>query len=204
MGVDREPQMPVAVEPEVVEVARRVVQDATAELLDWSATPIAHVGIIDPTGGLLRVAGRVRSHGAELEWSCALKILRRPPLDECLGPRSWCYWRREAAFYASSLPSSLPASTRAPLAYGVDDHDDEAHIWIEYITAPPSQWRPEDFHRAAHAAGLSAGALGSARRRSCGPRQPGGMVLRHRAGRLPRDRTGRVRGIRAGPPDRGL
>jgi hypothetical protein len=159
MDVDREPHVFAVVEPEVVEVARRVVQDAAAELLDWSATPIAHVGIIDTTGGLHRVAGRVRRHGAELEWSCALKILKRPPFDECLGPRSWCYWRREAAFYASSLPSSLPAPTRAPRAYGVDEHDDEAHIWIEYITAPSSRWRLEDFHRAAHAAGLSAGAF---------------------------------------------
>ena len=159
MDVDREPNMLAAVEPEVVEVARRVVHDTAAELLDWSATPIAHVGIIDTTGGLHRVAGRVRSHGAELEWSCALKVLRRPRFDECLGPRSWCYWRREAVFYASTLPSSLPGPMRAPRAYGVDEHDDEAHIWIEYISVPSGRWRLEDFRRAAQAAGVSAGAF---------------------------------------------
>jgi Phosphotransferase enzyme family len=157
VDVDREPPMLAAVEPEVVEVARRVVHDTAAELLDWSATPIAHLGIIDTTGGLHRVDGRVRSRGAELEWSCVLKLLKRPPLVECLGPRSWCYWLREAAFYASSVPSSLPGPMRAPRAYGVSEHDDEAHIWMEYIAVPSGRWRHEDFRRAAHAAGLSAG-----------------------------------------------
>ena len=157
--MDRKVPMPAADEPEVVAVARRVVLDAAAELLDWSATPIAHVGIIDTTGGLHRVAGRVRSDGVELEWSCVLKVLKRPPMNECLSPPSWCYWLREAAFYASTLPTNLPAPTRAPRAYSVIDGDDEAHIWMEYITVPSSRWRLEDFRRVAHAAGLSAGAF---------------------------------------------
>ena len=157
--MDRGVPMLAADEPEVVEVARRVVQDAEADLLDWSATPIDYVGIIDTTGGLHHVAGRVRSHGAEVEWSCVLKVLERPPLDECLDPPSWCYWLREAAFYASALPSSLPAPIRAPSAYRVVDRDGEAYIWMEHITAPSSRWRPEDFRRAARAAGLSAGAF---------------------------------------------
>jgi hypothetical protein len=157
--VDRELPLLAADEPEVVKVARRVVLDAAAELLDWSATPIEHVGVIDTTGGLHRVAGRVRSHGAEIEWSCVLKVLKRPPLDECLDPPSWCYWLREAKFYASALPSSLPAPMRAPSAYSVVDRDDEAHIWMEHITAPSTRWRRQDFRRAARAAGLSAGAF---------------------------------------------
>jgi Phosphotransferase enzyme family len=158
--VDREEP---ADEPDVVEVARRVVGDDAAELLEWSATPIAPVGVIDTTGGLHRVTGRVRSHGAELEWSCVLKVLKRPRFDECLAPSSWCYWLREAAFYASTLPSSLPAPVRAPSAYSVVEGDDEAHIWMEYITAPSRRWRLEDFRRAAHAAGLSAGTFLTAR-----------------------------------------
>jgi hypothetical protein len=159
VGVDREGLMLASDEPEVVTVARRVVGDADAELLDWSAIPIAHVGIIDTTGGLHRVCGRVRSHGAELEWSCVLKVLRRPPLAECLDPPSWCYWLREAAFYASSLPASLPAAMRAPNAYSVVDRDDDAHIWMEYVSAPSGRWRLGDFRRAAYAAGLCAGAF---------------------------------------------
>ena len=157
--MDREAPLSAADEPEVVKVARRVVSDAAAELLDWSAAPIEHVGIIDTTGGLHRVAGQVRSHGAETEWSCALKVLKRPQFVECLDPSSWCYWLREAEFYASTLPSNLPAPMRVPNAYGVVAGDDEAHIWMEHITAPSSWWGLEDFRRAAHAAGLSAGAF---------------------------------------------
>ena len=149
----------MADDAEVADVARRVTHDPAAELLDWTATPIAHVGIIDTTGGLHRVVGRARSEGAELEWSCVLKVLKRPPHDECLDPASWCYWRREAAFYASPLATGLPGPLRAPRPYGVVDRDDAAHAWIEHVPAASGRWRLEDFRRAARAAGLSAGAF---------------------------------------------
>jgi hypothetical protein len=144
---------------EVIEAARRAVRDEAAEVLDWSATPIEYVGIIDTTGGLQRVSGRVRSHGTEREWSCVLKLLKRPPFEECLDPRSWCYWLREAAFYASSLPSDLPAPIRTPRGYGVVERDHEAQIWMEDVSAPSRRWQLEDYRRAARAAGLSAGAF---------------------------------------------
>ena len=157
--MDGEVPLLAAAEPEVVEVARRVVRDAGAEVLAWSATPISHVGIIDTTGGLFRVVGRVRSRGAELEWSCVLKVLKRPPFDECLPPGGWCYWRREPLFYASALASKLPAAIRAPRAYHVVERDDEARIWMEHLAVPSSRWGLEDFRRVAHAAGVSAGAF---------------------------------------------
>ena len=48
---------------------------------------------------------------------------------------------------------------RAPRAYGVVDGSDEVHVWMEYVAAPDGRWGQEDFRRAAHAAGLSAGAF---------------------------------------------
>jgi hypothetical protein len=145
------------VDREVVTAARHVVRDPAAELLEWSATPIEYVGIIETTGGLQHVVGRARSHGTEIEWSCVLKVLRPAPLDECHVPSSWCYWLREAAFYASTLPGDMPAPLRAPAAYGVTTGAEEAHIWMEHLAAPTRRWQLEDFRRAAHAAGLSAG-----------------------------------------------
>ena len=53
--------MTVADQAEVADVARRVMRDPAAELLEWTAAPLGHVGVIDTTGGLYRVAGRVRS-----------------------------------------------------------------------------------------------------------------------------------------------
>ena len=55
--------MTVTDQAEVADIARRVTRDPAAELLEWTATPLAHVGIIDTTGGLYRVAGLVRSAG---------------------------------------------------------------------------------------------------------------------------------------------
>ena len=148
---------------EVADVARRVTRDPAAELVVWSAVPIAHVGIIDTTGGLHRVIGCVRSEGREVEWSCVLKVLTRPPLTECLDPASWCYWRREARFYGSALATTLPAPLRAPRAYEVVDRDQEAHVWMEGIAAPSGRWGLDDFRRAARAAGLSAGEFAAGR-----------------------------------------
>jgi 2-hydroxychromene-2-carboxylate isomerase len=151
--------MSVAEQTEVVNIARRVTRDPAAELLEWTAAPLAHVGIIDTTGGLYRVVGRVRSDGSEVSWSCVLKVLQRSSEDECLDPASWCYWRREAAFYGSELATGLPGPLRAPRAYGVIDRTDGVHVWMEYVAAPDGRWGLEDFRRAARAAGLSAGAF---------------------------------------------
>ena len=150
--------IPTVDDAEVAEVARRVTRDPTAQVLEWSATAIAHVGIIDTTGGLHLVAGRLRTRGREIPLSCVLKVLTRPPKDECAEPASWCYWRREAAFYGSDLVAELPGTLRAPRPYGVVEGDTTAHVWMEHIVARQGRWRPEDFRRAAHAAGLTAGA----------------------------------------------
>ena len=149
----------VADQAEVADIARRVTRDPAAELLEWTAAPLAHVGIIDTTGGLYRVVGRVRSDGAEVDWSCVLKVLKPSSLEECVDQASWCYWRREVDFYGSELATGLPGPLRAPRAYGVIEHTDRAHVWMEYVAAPDGRWRLEDFRRAARAAGLSAGAF---------------------------------------------
>ena len=148
----------------MADVARGVTGDPAAELLEWTAAPIGDVEIIDTTGGLYRVDGRVRSDRAEVGWSGVLKVLKRPPLEECVDPASWCYWRREAEFYASELATGLPRPLRAPRAYGVIDGTDRAHVWMEYVAAPDGRWGLEDFRRAAHAAGLGAGAFLAGRR----------------------------------------
>ena len=150
--------MPVADQAEVADIARRATGDPAAALLEWTVTPLAHVGIIDTTGGLYRVVGRVRRDGAEGDWSCVLKVLKRSSLEECVDPASWCYWRREVEFFGSELATGLSGPLRAPRAYGVIDHTDRAHVWMEYVAAPDGRWRLEDFRRAARAAGLSAGA----------------------------------------------
>ena len=110
--------MTVADRAEVEGIGRRVTGDPAAELLEWSATPIAHVEIIDTTGGLFRVSGRVGCGGTEVAWSCVLKVLVRSSLEECVDTSSWCYWRREADFFASGLAAGLPGPMRAPRAYG--------------------------------------------------------------------------------------
>src|SRR4051812_12936193 len=140
---------------EAAVIARRVIGDPGSELLAWTASPISHVGIIDTTGGLHRVTGRSRSHGANVEWSCVLKVVVRPGHDEGLDPASWCYWRREAAFYGSDLGSG--GRLGAPRPYEVLEDDDRARIFMEHVDAETRRWELEDFSRAARVAGENAG-----------------------------------------------
>ncbi len=155
--MDGDVTAPVADDREVAEIARSVTGDPSALLLDWAATPIPHVGIIDTTGGLHLVVGRVRSRDADVSWSCVLKVLKSSPYDECRDPGSWCYWRREPAFYGSEVATELAGPLRPPRPHGVVERDDEAHVWMEHVSASSRDWRPEDFRRAGRAAGLSAG-----------------------------------------------
>ena len=88
---------------------------------------------------------------------------RAAAAGECFDPASWCYWRREAAFYGSGLATALPAGLRAPRPYGVTEHDAEARIWMEHVPAPEHRWSLDDFQHAGRAAGRSAGAFLSGR-----------------------------------------
>jgi len=71
--------------------------------LRWTVEAVDHESIIDTTGGLFDVRGYGHDGDAPAEWSCVVKALERSEGGECDPPDSWCYWRREAAFYSSDL-----------------------------------------------------------------------------------------------------
>ena len=87
----------------------------------------------------------------------------RPPDPECHEPRSWCYWRREAAFYGSDVATGLPGPVRAPQPFAVFERDDQAHVWMEHVSAAGGRWEVARFVRAARAAGGAAGHYAMAR-----------------------------------------
>jgi len=87
-----------------------------------------------------------------------VKALERSEGGECDPPDSWCYWRREAAFYSSDLPASLPTPLRAPRAYAVTETTTSCWVWMERVADDLVEtWQPDDYHRVAVAAGESAG-----------------------------------------------
>jgi len=154
--VDGDLAAPAVDDAEVATAACRATRDPAAEVREWAVTAIPHVGIIDTTGGLHLVVARIQSKGVEVSRPLVLKVLTRPPDDECRSPGSWCYWRREAEFYGSDLATGPAGPLRAPRSYGVVDRDGEAHVWMEHVAAAAARWEPEDFRRAARAAGASA------------------------------------------------
>jgi hypothetical protein len=130
-----------------------------AQDLRWTVHVIDHENIIDTTGGLYEVRGNPDQSGAAPVWSCVVKVLQRSEETECDAPGSWCYWRREAAFYASDLPALLPTSLRAPKTYAVTDKSTSCSVWMERVSDDTVEtWELDDYHRVAVAAGESAGA----------------------------------------------
>jgi len=126
--------------------------------LRWTVEAVDHESIIDTTGGLFDVRGYGHDGDAPAEWSCVVKALERSEGGECDPPDSWCYWRREAAFYSSDLPASLPAPLRAPRAYAVTETSTSCWVWMERVADDLVEtWQPDDYHRVAAAAGESAG-----------------------------------------------
>lgn len=147
--------------PSLAEIAAvaRATGLVGSQTLHWTVHAIDHENIIDTTGGLYEVRGYSGHSDTAAVWSCVVKLLRRSEGDECDAPNSWCYWRREGAFYASDLPSSLPLSLRAPKTYAVTDKSSGCWVWMERVSDETVQtWEMDDFHRVAVAAGEAAGA----------------------------------------------
>jgi hypothetical protein len=132
---------------------------ADPQRLNWTVEPIDHANLIDTTGGLFHVHGHPRDSDAPADWSCVVKVVQQSEISECDAPDSWCYWRREAAFYSSDLPASLPAALRAPECYAVTERSASCWVWLERVADDLVEvWQLDDYHRVAVAAGESAGA----------------------------------------------
>ena len=126
--------------------------------LSWSVDAIDHANLIDTTGGLFHVHGHAGDTDAPADWSCVVKVVQRSEVSECDAPTSWCYWHREAAFYSSDLPPSLPAPLRVPHCYAVTERSTSCWVWMERVADDLVEtWRQDDYHRVAVAAGESAG-----------------------------------------------
>jgi hypothetical protein len=109
------------------------------------------------SGGLGNQAGSVhslRGHQASRDRSVVLKVTRPAapgssfpvigtiPQGWGLTPDHSHYWRREARFYSSDLPSHIAGPhARTPRPLLVEDRDDEAWIWLEALDdLKPGPW----------------------------------------------------------------
>jgi hypothetical protein len=106
---------------------RRLLGDREAQLFDWRSEPL-HGGT--SPSSLLRVAGLADVGGRRVPFSFVVKQVSRSDEAE----RSWGYWRREPALYASRLLDDLPG-VRAPRCYGVEENEHGARIWLEEVVS---------------------------------------------------------------------
>ena len=143
----------------LTEVARRALNDAGAQLVDWALIPLSHEKVIETTGGIYRVQGQALADGAVKPWTAVLKVVRRSLEQKDEAIFHWDDWRRELLAYQTGLLSELPAGIRAPRCYGVRETRDGGWIWMEDVQEPVGKvWTLNEFQRAARGLGRFAGA----------------------------------------------
>ena len=140
-------------------VTRQALNQADAQLLDWSVSPLSHEKVIATTGGLYRFNGQAQVGRHEQPWSAVLKVLRQPEGEEEQAAPAWDYWQREWLAYQSGLLADLPAGIRAPRCYGANLVSGAGWIWMEDVQEPAGQvWMVAEYQRAARGLGRFAGA----------------------------------------------
>jgi hypothetical protein len=127
---------------------RRLLGEGT-RLVEWRSEPL-HGGT--SPSSLRRVGGLADVGGRPVPFSFVVKQVSRGDEAE----RSWRYWRREPALYASGWLDDLPG-VRAPRYYGVEEGEDGARVWLEEVVGGAA-WSLERYARAARDLGLFNGA----------------------------------------------
>ena len=124
---------------------RRLLADDSAQLQDWRSEPL-HGGT--SPSSLRRVLGQADVSARRVPFSLVLKQVTRGDEAE----RSWRYWRREPALYASGLLDDLPG-VRAPICYGIEETENGARVWLEEVVGG-APWTLDRYARAARDLGL--------------------------------------------------
>jgi hypothetical protein len=144
------------------DVARAVLADDDAEVLDAHACPTGYDYTSIATGGLYRVSGTATGIDGARSWSAFLKVLHHPrhwALIDHIPPAAAAEitelfpWRDELDAREQVLPA-LPAGLRVPDEYAVVElGDDRVAWWMEDIDVDDEPWTDEVYTRAAHLLG---------------------------------------------------
>ena len=110
--------------PTLTGIARRALDDSTAELIDWQHDPLQGGGSV-----VYRISGRARQCGREVPWSAILKKSRGAAT---MGDISGGI--REPIVYASNFIPNLPCRLTTPQCLEITRRPDEPEwIWLEDI-----------------------------------------------------------------------
>ncbi len=115
----------------------------------------------DTGNGTANGTGHSTGEDMLLPWSLVLKVQGCVAESEASpDPAAWGYWKREALAYQSGLLADLPPGITAPRCLGYEDvADNEAWLWLEYVTEDRERlWPIEQYALAARDLGRFNGA----------------------------------------------
>ncbi|HEX2914127.1 MAG TPA: phosphotransferase [Chloroflexia bacterium] len=139
----------------LLEVASKVLQSSTLELLTWHLTRLHGLLNLSVSNGIFRISGTVRQTEQVREWSVVLKILARPA-DRGRKPGDWTYWKREALAYKTGLLGSWSDGIVTPRCYKVEELPEKQQVWLwleDIHDIAVSDWTLERYRKVACALG---------------------------------------------------
>lgn len=136
-------------------IVRRVVEDETAVVLDWSVRALDG-GFSGST--VQRVQGQAQTTTGLQSWSLICKVIS--PQTGSAQPTAWDYWQREALVYQSGMLAELPVDLVAPRCFAITEQPgDELWLWLEDMGATEDdEWPLERYGLAARQFGQFNGA----------------------------------------------
>jgi Phosphotransferase enzyme family len=151
-------------EATLAELVRAATGDPGATPLTAYAEHVPYQMGTPSTAALLRVRGTARrTDGSTIDWSAFVKRLQSVRHWEHLEliPEQFredfianVPWRMEMAVLESDVAALLPEGMRLPVAYRVDEEEDErATVWMENVAESTEPWELPRFERAAYLLG---------------------------------------------------
>jgi Phosphotransferase enzyme family len=148
----------------LTELVRAVTGDPGAVPVDARAEAVDYAVGTPSTEALVRVRGTARhTDGTTTDWSVFVKRVRSVRYWEHLQsipePVRETFvanvpWRLEIAIHESGVAGLLPDGMRLPVAYRIDESDDErATVWMEDVVECAEPWDVDRFTRAAYLLG---------------------------------------------------
>ena len=149
MTQELEQQLSALTSETLTPIVRRAVADDSAEVIEWSFSPVSGEAINPITAGIYKFAGQAQSHEQIIPWSVILKIAQwvdftGTPLEKGYlnDPLDWNYWKREALAYQSGILEKVQGHLIPVKCLHISEPTDTSvWIWQEEVNEPNrSNW----------------------------------------------------------------
>lgn len=159
--VDNSPTLEKA---DLVKPVRKLLQNDTAEVINWTLQPLSGNWGNESSVGIFKVSGEASVNDKIVDWVLVLKIVQSPANKgipwEGDERNHFLYWRREACLFETDFLDHVPPVFAAPVCYGVVEQPGKiVWMWLKFVdNSCGKDWSLERYSTAARQLGRFNGA----------------------------------------------